>query len=111
MGGWGAATAAVLWLIVSGAFSFYVSRFGSYDKTYGTLGAVVIFLFRLYLSAFVVLLGVELNAEMEQQTLKDTTAGQPEPLGRRGAEAADTVGRSRERRAPRGGPKPQRMNG
>ncbi len=92
----GAAVAALLWLIGSGAFSLYVSRFGSYDKTYGSLGAVVVFLLWLFISAFVVLLGAELNAELERQTLKDSTDGAPKPLGERGAQAADTVGPTRE---------------
>jgi membrane protein len=92
---WGATAAALLWLAGSALFSFYVSRFGSYDKTYGSLGAVVVFLMWLYLSAFAILTGAELNAEMERQTLKDTTTGQPKPLGQRGARAADTVGPAR----------------
>ena len=93
---WGAATATLLWLVASGAFSLYVSKFASYDKTYGPLGSVVIFLMWLYLSAFVVLLGAEMNSEMERQTLKDTTKGGEKPLGERGAQSADTVGPSRE---------------
>lgn len=98
---WGAVVAAVLWVLASGAFSLYVSKFGSYDKTYGSLGAVVVFLMWLYLSAFAVLIGAELNAEMERQTAKDTTRGEPEPLGERGAHAADTVGPARERKPPK----------
>lgn len=92
---WGAATAAVLWLLASGLFSLYVSRFGSYDKTYGSLAAIVVFLMWLYISAFTVLLGAELNSEMERQTVKDTTDGAPKPLGGRGAYSADTVGPAR----------------
>jgi membrane protein len=88
----GAAAATLLWITASGAFSFYVSKFGSYDKTYGSLGAVIVFLMWLYLSAFIVLIGAELNAEMERQTLKDTTEGAPKPMGQRGAQSADTVG-------------------
>jgi membrane protein len=93
---WGAATATLLWLLASAAFSLYVSRFGSYDKTYGSLGAVVVFLMWLYLSAFVILVGAELNSEMERQTKKDTTVGPPKPIGQRGARSADTVGPSRQ---------------
>lgn len=89
---WGAAVAGVLWLAASGAFSLYVAKFGSYDKTYGSLGAVIVFLMWLYLSAFVVLLGAELNSEMERQTAKDTTRGPPKPMGRRHAHSADTLG-------------------
>ncbi|MFZ0258095.1 MAG: YihY/virulence factor BrkB family protein [Gammaproteobacteria bacterium] len=89
---WGAIAATLLWLIGSVAFSIYVSNFGSYDKTYGSMGAVVILLMWLYLSAYVVLLGAELNAETEHQTTQDTTTGAPERLGRRGAHVADSVG-------------------
>lgn len=100
---WGAAVAALLWVGASGLFSLYVAKFGSYDKTYGSLGAIVVFLMWLWLSALSVLVGAELNAEMERQTLKDTTDGPPVPLGQRGAVAADTVGPSRHR-APKKGP-------
>jgi membrane protein len=93
---WGAATAAPLWLIASGLFSLYVAQFASYDKTYGPLGTVVVFVMWLYLSAFIMLVGAELNAEMERQAVEDSTDGKPKPLGKRGAEAADTVGSSRE---------------
>ncbi len=91
----GALAATLLWVAGSAAFSFYVSQFGSYDKTYGSLGAIVVFLMWLFLSAFAILLGAELNSEMERQTLEDTTDAPKEPLGQRGAEAADTVGPAR----------------
>jgi membrane protein len=89
---WGAAVATVLWLVVSGLFSFYVSNFDSYNKTYGSLAAVVILLMWLYLTSYVVLLGAEINTEMELQTAKDTTKGEPKPMGQRGAFAADNLG-------------------
>jgi membrane protein len=89
---WGAVTAALLWIGASILFSLYVSNFGSYNETYGALGAVVILLMWLYISAFIVLLGAELNAEMEHQTERDTTVGRPKPLGKRGAYVADHVG-------------------
>jgi membrane protein len=92
---WGAVVATVLWLAGSAAFSIYVGRFATYDKTYGSLGAVVVLLLWLYLTAFVVLLGAELNAEIEHQTARDTTTGRPRPLGQRGARVADTVGATR----------------
>ncbi len=91
---WGAAVAASLWLLVSIGFSLYVTNFGNYDKVYGPLGAIVVFLMWMYLTMFVILIGAELNAEMERQTERDTTEGEPEPRGQRGAYAADTVGQS-----------------
>ena len=93
---WGAAGATLLWIVASLLFSFYVSNFGSYNKTYGSLGAIVILLMWFFLTAYSVIMGAELNAEMEHQTQKDTTRGNPAPMGQRGAHAADTVGRSPE---------------
>jgi membrane protein len=90
---WGAVAATTVWLFGSIAFSIYVSNFGSYDETYGSFGAIVILLLWFNLSAYVVLLGAELNAEMEHQTAQDTTTGREAPLGARGASMADTVGR------------------
>lgn len=89
---WGSVVATALWLLASAGFSFYVSRFGSYNETYGSVAAIAILLFWFFLSAYIVILGAELNAEMEHQTARDTTAGRPQPRGRRGAYAADTVG-------------------
>lgn len=89
----GSLIAAVLWLVGSVAFSIYVRSFGSYNESYGALAGVVVLLMWLYISAYVVLLGAELNAELERQTRKDSTKGRPEKMGRRGAHAADTVGR------------------
>ncbi|HEX8860575.1 MAG TPA: YihY/virulence factor BrkB family protein [Actinomycetes bacterium] len=88
---WGGAIATVLWIVASLAFSFYVSHFGNYNKTYGALAGVIILLFWLYLTAFVVLVGAELNTEMELQTAKDTTTGPQRPMGEREAHAADHV--------------------
>ena len=87
----GAITATVLWIIASIVFTAYVANFGSYDKTYGSLGGVVVLLTWLYLSAFVVLLGAVVNAQAEEQTERDSTPGPEKPLGQRGARAADTV--------------------
>jgi membrane protein len=89
---WGAAVATGVWTLGSIAFSIYVQNFGSYNETYGSLGAVVILLMWFWLSAFIVLLGAELNSEMEHQTERDSTTGREEPLGRRGAYVADHVG-------------------
>lgn len=88
----GSAVAAVLWLAASVGFSWYVSRVASYEQTYGSLGAVVGFMVWIWLSVTVVLLGAELNAEIEHQTALDTTTGPPLPMGARGAEMADTLG-------------------
>lgn len=88
---WGAAIATILWIFASWLFSYYVSHFGSYNETYGSLGAIVILLMWFYLSAFIVLIGAELNAEMEHQTSRDTTTGKPKPIGERGAHMADHV--------------------
>jgi membrane protein len=87
----GAVVAAVLFVLASFGFSLYVNNFGSYNKTYGALAGVVVLLLWLYLTAYIVLLGAEINAEAEKQTQKDTTVGEPKPLGERGAEAADTL--------------------
>ena len=88
----GAALTTVLWVGGSAAFSFYVSRFGSYDKTYGSLGAVIVLLMWLYITSYLVLIGAEVNAEAEHQTAVDTTTGAPKPMGQRDAVMADTVG-------------------
>jgi membrane protein len=84
----GAIVATALWLLGSAAFSLYVSNFGSYDKTFGSLGAVVILLMWFYISAYVVCLGAELNAELERQTRRDSTTGPEKPIGQRGAYVA-----------------------
>jgi membrane protein len=90
---WGAAIAVLIWLSGSVLFSYYVTHFGSYNKTYGTLGVVVILMMWLLLSAFSVLLGAEINAEIEHQAAEDTTMGEANPKGQRGAYVADTLGR------------------
>lgn len=89
---WGSAGAAFLWIGVSMLFSWYVANFDSYNRTYGSLGAGVGFMVWIWISVVVVLIGAEVNAEMEHQTAVDTTRGKPKPLGRRGARMADTVG-------------------
>jgi membrane protein len=89
---WGAVAATMLWLIGSALFSLYVGEFASYDKSYGSLGAVVVLLMWLYLSIFALLFGAKLNAEIEHQTARDSTTGRPLPMGRRGARMADTLG-------------------
>jgi membrane protein len=96
--GWaspGSVVATVLWVLASVGFSIYVNAFGNYNKTYGALAGIIILMFWLFLTAFVVLVGAELNAEMELQTAKDTTAGPEQPLGERDAHAADHVAEAR----------------
>jgi membrane protein len=83
--------AGVLWLAASGLFSFYVSNFGSYNATYGSLGAVIVLLLWLYLSAAAVIIGAGINAETERQTARDSTVGEVRPRGQRGAEVADRL--------------------
>jgi membrane protein len=87
----GAAVATVIWIVASLGFSLYVDNFGSYSKTYGALAGVAILMLWLWITAFIVLLGAEINAEAEQQTVKDTTVGPPAPLGERGAVKADNL--------------------
>jgi membrane protein len=89
---WGSAFAAIGWLAVTILFSWYAANFGSYNKTYGSLGAAIGFMIWIWLSVIVILLGAELNAEMEHQSARDTTTGAARPIGSRGAEMADTVG-------------------
>ena len=87
----GAAIATVLWLVASLGFSLYVSNFGSYDKTYGALAGIVVLLFWLWITSYAILLGAEINAESEQQTIADTTKGEPQPIGNRDAVKADSL--------------------
>lgn len=85
----GSLLASLLWLIISGLFSVYVEAFGAYGETYGSLGGVVVLLLWLYITAFVVLLGAEVNAETEHQTAVDSTVGPDRPIGSRNAWVAD----------------------
>ncbi len=87
----GSAVATLLWLVASAAFSFYVGHIASYDATYGPLGTAVGVMMWFYVTAFVVLLGAEFNAELELQTAMDTTEGPEKPIGERGAYVADHV--------------------
>jgi membrane protein len=89
---WGGAFAATAWMVGSAGFSAYVTNFAQYEKTYGSLGAFIGFLVWLWFLIFMVLLGAELNSEVERQTAVDTTTGRPLPIGARGAIVADTIG-------------------
>ncbi|HET8865760.1 MAG TPA: YihY/virulence factor BrkB family protein [Gracilimonas sp.] len=88
---WGAVIATVLWVAGSGLFSFYISNFGTYDKMYGSFSAVIILMLWFYITAYVTLLGAEINSEMEHQTRKDSTIGKDRPMGQRNAYHADHV--------------------
>ncbi|MGE0877475.1 MAG: YihY/virulence factor BrkB family protein [Acidimicrobiia bacterium] len=88
----GAVAAASLWLLASLAFSVYAANFARFNETYGSLGGVVVLMLWLLLTAFAVIFGAELNAELERQTKADTTEGAPAPMGTRDATAADTLG-------------------
>lgn len=87
----GSLVATVLWVIASALFSYYVANFATYNAMYGSLGTVVGLMLWFWVSAYVVQLGAELNAELELQTARDSTRGPPRPLGRRGAYVADHV--------------------
>jgi membrane protein len=120
---WGSVAATILWVVASLAFSFYVGNFAHYDRTYGALGAAVGVMTWTWISTIVILLGAELNAEIEHQTAVESTTGAPKPLGARGAKMADTLGETAERaktksedekladpRTVRAGAKPSRSN-
>ena len=87
----GSVVVTVVWALVSLGFTFYVNNFGSYDATYGAIAGVIVLMLWLYLTCFLVLLGAEINAEAEHQTAKDTTEGDPQPMGDRDAIVADTL--------------------
>ena len=90
--GVGTVTAALLWIAGSAGLSWYLSNFGDYNATYGSLGAAIGLMMWMWMSTIIVLCGAELNSEIEHQTARDTTVGPPKPLGARGAEMADTLG-------------------
>ncbi|MGH7034006.1 MAG: YihY/virulence factor BrkB family protein [Stellaceae bacterium] len=89
---WGSAFAAAGWLGASLLFSWYAANFGSFNATYGSLGAIIGFMMWIWISSIVILIGGELDAEIEHQTAQDTTTGAPQPMGARGAAMADTLG-------------------
>jgi membrane protein len=90
----GAGLAMGVIVAASGLFTWYVASFGSYDATYGSLGAVFGLMTWLWIAAIVVIVGAELNSELEHQTERDTTTGRARPMGERGAVMADTIGES-----------------
>lgn len=90
----GSAFFTIGWLIMTLSFGFYVANFANYNATYGALSAVVVLLMWIYFSAYLLIIGAELNSEIEHQTTVDTTVGSPRPMGERRASVADTVGAS-----------------
>lgn len=91
---WGAVLSTAGWLIMAFGFSWYVETFANYNAAYGTLSGLVAFMMWIWLSICILIVGAELNAELEHQTARDTTTGSPMPMGARGAHMADTVGKS-----------------
>ncbi len=87
----GSTLATVLWLLASAIFTLYVNDIANYDATYGPLSTVVAVMMWFWVTFYAVLLGAELNSELELQTTRDSTEGPPRPLGRRGAYVADHV--------------------
>lgn len=88
---WGAAIATVVWLLGSAGFTIYVNTFGNYEETYGAIAGVIVLMLWLYLSSFAVLLGAEINSELERQTRVDSTVGDDRPIGSREAAPADST--------------------
>ena len=91
----GAVVATVVWIAASIGFTVYVSNFGSYGETYGSIGAVIVLMLWLVITAFAIILGAEVDSETEAQTARDSTDGAPEPMGERGAVKADELGAAR----------------
>jgi membrane protein len=89
---WGSVFAAITWLAASALFSWYAANFGNFNRTYGSLGAIIGFMTWMWLSIIVVLVGAKLNAEIERQTARESTIGALKPLGKREAKMADTIG-------------------
>ena len=93
----GSVFATLTWFVASFLFSWYLASFANYNATYGSLGAVVGLMIWLWISTVVVLLGAELNAEIEHQTARNSTVGADKPLGERGAVMAVLSERSKRR--------------
>jgi membrane protein len=88
------AARSIAWALTSTGFSIYLLKFATYNATYGTLGAHVAFMIWIWLSVVILIVGAELNAELEHQTKCDSTTGLSVPMGERGAEMADTLGKA-----------------
>jgi len=87
----GISFAVLSWLLISFSFSKFVQHFGTYNEVFGGLASVIILLIWLWLTANVIIIGAQLNSEIERQTLADTTRGPCRPLGQRGAHMADFI--------------------
>jgi membrane protein len=85
----GSVFATLLWVVASYGFSIYLNEFGSYNKTYGSVGGIIILLMWLYLTAYIILIGAEVNSSIELQTSADSTVGEDKPMGERNAFVAD----------------------
>ncbi len=90
----GSVIACLAWVAATAGFAIYAANFGSYNESFGSLGGVIVLLMWLWISAYVVLMGAELNAEIEAQTRYDTTVGPDAPMGARGAQKADKLGKT-----------------
>ncbi len=91
---WGAIFATSAWILMSLVYGWYLNNLADYAASYGALGGLVGFLIWLWLSVTLLIVGAELNAELEHQTAKDSTTGRPLPMGLRGAHMADTIGKA-----------------
>lgn len=91
---WGVVFSTLLWFAASILFSFYLENFANYNATYGTLGALIGLMVWVWISVIILIVGAELNAELEHQTVRDSTTGAPKPMGERGAFVADTIGKA-----------------
>jgi membrane protein len=89
---WGSGFATIVWVVTSIGFSYYLQNFANYEATYGSLGAVIGFMMWTWISVIILIVGAQINAEMEHQTARDSTTGSAEPMGSRGAVVADTLG-------------------
>lgn len=91
---WGVVFSTLLWMTATFLFSFYIENFANYNATYGTLGALIGMMVWVWISVIILIVGAELNAELEHQTTRDSTTGSPQPMGERGAFVADTIGKT-----------------
>lgn len=87
----GSVFSTTLMLIASALFAFYANTFGEYNKTYGSLAGIMVLLLWFYIISYALILGAELNAELEHQTVADSTTGPEKPMGERNAHMADHV--------------------